>query len=1094
MYDCVRKQCFIMGIIFILCLLGFVAANEGGPPVITEHPSNVVARRNDPATLNCAASGASRIRWYRDGEEVTTSTQDPRSHRVLLPSGSLFFLRVTATRRDSDAGTYWCVASNSYGATRSRSATLTVAILADEFQAEPQSSVKARVGEPLVLPCQPPKGSPPPELTWLRDGQEVTNSSRISVLATGDLVISQVVEEDSAVYICRARNAAGSRESDPSQVIIMTPPWFEERPANVTVASGVAVELACRARGSPAPTVTWRRLDGKMPLGRAMIEDQRLVLDHVAAADSGVYVCEVESEAGIAAARATLTVVDAPQLTQKPQDVQVVSGERAKLSCVVNGDPEPLVLWRLPDADKTALLSAGQTSGRASVDESSHTLLLQDVTTDDSGAYHCWGISNGGGVTARAELTVVSAHPPPVVGVGPEDLKLVPGTIASFPCEAVSEAATPTITWWYRPAAHLPARQLTAEGDDARISLPTNGALILKDVRADDAGIYTCHITADTGSVEQAAILRIVDKPSLQEPFLLPAPPSKPRVVAVNETAVRLTWLPNSRVSESSSQSYTVEYWRQGWEEWRVAEALIPQETCVLGNLAPGYTYTFLVRAVNKKGSSFPSPWSDPVTTRSPRDPAFSEDQLRHVRRRLSRPAVTLDDAVITAPDSVLLTWEFLPSMDEAVEGVLVYTLSERGTVQVATVLGSSSSSHLLHDLTPNTHYTIFLVPFWRSVEGTPSNSHTVFMPEDVPSTAPSDVRVTQREEGSILITWSTLPVEQARGEVIGYQVTLTHNGTQTLETVQSPWLEARGLAPGRLYTVRVAAQTGAGLGPFTAPVLMDVGSADSQTQEDERDDDASVLYAPPQPAWLVYLLIPLVLLLSMGTLIYVRRLRGKSTPANPPHAPALYQDPSLYPAHHTVNMYGEQKLWRPSESDKESSLSSTRLLRPEQLVNEYAEPRIQRANETTEPYATTALLVAPSSPRMTHAAPWRHQSDDSGVQVNWAAFLPPPPACPPPRDFDMGDPVGATDFCGGVYRVVTPSSSQYDNMGGSEQYERPCDATSEHTYDIYTQVAPVDNRGGFLTFNTLQARDHRRARSESQPPVPGDPPQSNTH
>ncbi|XP_042864852.1 roundabout homolog 2-like [Penaeus japonicus] len=114
-----------MEVLLLICLLG-VAIAEGGPPVIKEHPSNVVARRNDPATLNCAASGASRIRWYRDGEEVTTSTQDPRSHRVLLPSGSLFFLRVATSKRDSDAGTYWCVASNSHGATRSHNATLTV--------------------------------------------------------------------------------------------------------------------------------------------------------------------------------------------------------------------------------------------------------------------------------------------------------------------------------------------------------------------------------------------------------------------------------------------------------------------------------------------------------------------------------------------------------------------------------------------------------------------------------------------------------------------------------------------------------------------------------------------------------------------------------------------------------------------------------------------------------------------------------------------------------------------------------------------------------------------------------------------------------
>ncbi|XP_047470913.1 protein sax-3-like [Penaeus chinensis] len=1073
----------------MLFVLAAATANEGGTPVIKEHPSNVVARRNDPATLNCAASGATRIRWYRDGEEVTTAAEDPRSHRVLLPSGSLFFLRVATSKRDSDAGTYWCVASNSHGATRSLNATLTVATLAYDFQSQADPVVRARVGDSLALPCRPPKGSPPPEVTWLRDSHEVSNSSRISVTQAGDLVISQAVEEDSASYVCRARNAAGARESTPTKLTIMTPPWFEERPANVTVASGVVVELACRARGSPTPTVTWRRLDGKMPLGRAMIEDQRLVLDHVAAADSGVYVCEVESEAGIAAARATLTVIDAPEFAQRPQDIQVVAGQSARLSCKVEGDPKPLLLWRLPTQDRTALLAAGQNSGHASVAEEGQTLLLGDVSTHDSGAYYCWGVSSGGGVSARSEVVVVAAYPPPVIGVGPQDLMVSPGGTATFPCEAVSEAASPSISWKYRPAAHLPARELSEGGNGGRVSLPANGALILKDVRADDAGIYSCRISADTGRVEQAAVLRVEDGTQDAAPFLLPAPPSKPRLMAVNQTAVHLSWLPNSQMGGGSDQTYTVEFWRQGWEEWRVADALISQESCVVGGLTPGHTYTFLVRAVDSRGASFPSPWSDPVTTRSPRDPSLTEDEVRHVRRRLSRPAVTLTDATVTAPDSVLLGWEFLALADEAVEGVLVYAVSDSGAVQVATVLGTSSSSHLMHELHPNSRYTFFVVPFWHSVEGTPSNSMSLRTPQDVPLVAPKDVRVKTREEGTVLITWSTLTPEEARGEVVGYQVSFNYNGSRTIETVANPWLEADGLMAGRLYAVRVAALTEVGAGPFTSPVLMDTGLSHNHPRRQNNDSNSpSVLYSPPQPAWLIYLLIPVVLLMSVATLFYVRHLRGKSATSNPSHTPSIYQDASLYSAHHSINMYSEQKLWRPSDYDKEINASSKKLLHPEY---EYAEPRVQKIHETTEPYATTALLA--SSPQGSgYRSPWIHQSDDSGVQVNWTEFLPPPPACPPPRDFNLGDlSRGRRSY---LEKGSPLSTSKYDNMDESEQYERPCDVAPTHCYAAYGPVPHTGNCGKFPTFNTLQALEYRRVRTEFRPLHQADPPRSNTH
>ena len=92
--------------------------------------------RNEPATLRCAVDGQPQpeVTWYRDGEAL-----EPRGHRLVLPDGALFFLRVTQGRsgggggggrnsnNNGDAGTYWCVARNAAGMARSRNATLTVA-------------------------------------------------------------------------------------------------------------------------------------------------------------------------------------------------------------------------------------------------------------------------------------------------------------------------------------------------------------------------------------------------------------------------------------------------------------------------------------------------------------------------------------------------------------------------------------------------------------------------------------------------------------------------------------------------------------------------------------------------------------------------------------------------------------------------------------------------------------------------------------------------------------------------------------------------------------------------------------------------------
>lgn len=103
---------------------------EDAPPRIVEHPSDLIVSKGEPATLNCKAEGrpTPMVEWYKDGERVETDREDPRSHRMLLPSGSLFFLRIVHGRRSKpDEGVYVCVARNYLGEAVSRNASLEVA-------------------------------------------------------------------------------------------------------------------------------------------------------------------------------------------------------------------------------------------------------------------------------------------------------------------------------------------------------------------------------------------------------------------------------------------------------------------------------------------------------------------------------------------------------------------------------------------------------------------------------------------------------------------------------------------------------------------------------------------------------------------------------------------------------------------------------------------------------------------------------------------------------------------------------------------------------------------------------------------------------
>ena len=491
------------------------------------------------------------------------------------------------------------------------------------------------------------------------------------------------------------------------------------------------MSLLCRAKGFPEPTVTWRRSDGKMPIGRThVINDKTLQLTELTAHDSGIYVCEAQNIAGVMSVKTYVTVVAAPELVQKPHDKQVIVGEDVELSCNVKGDPHPLLLWRLPDPDRSAVLAGGHSKGHTSVIDSGSSLIIEDTRPNDSGTYQCWGISTGGSVSSRADVFAVESFPPPLIGIGPRDQNVLPGTTITMSCEVSSEAATPIITWWYREASHMPANELIS---DNRISLPLNGALILKDVIESDAGIYTCRASSTTGTVEAASLLKVgeeLDKTNKR--IKLPAPPSKPRIISVNETSVELSWLPNSRMDGAKKLTYTVEYWRPGWQEWRIAEAQIKKESCIIKNLSPNVVYSFLIRAVSSNNQeSFPSPWSDLIRTSEPQDPSMTLEDIRQARRKLIKPAVTLLSATATSPEKVMLRWKMAPSSEGGVEGMLVYSHGQDGTIRSSTVLGSASSSHLVRGLSPNTRYTFFLVPFWRNVEGTPSNSYQESTPED---------------------------------------------------------------------------------------------------------------------------------------------------------------------------------------------------------------------------------------------------------------------------------------------------------------------------------------------------------------------------
>lgn len=110
----------ISSVVFI-----FAGVSCGKAPRIVEHPTNTTVGVHEPATLNCKSDGQPQpgTRWFRDGRPVDVASS---VRKALLPDGSLLFLEAAQGKRDSDSGTYWCIAFNTFGEAVSRKVNLVV--------------------------------------------------------------------------------------------------------------------------------------------------------------------------------------------------------------------------------------------------------------------------------------------------------------------------------------------------------------------------------------------------------------------------------------------------------------------------------------------------------------------------------------------------------------------------------------------------------------------------------------------------------------------------------------------------------------------------------------------------------------------------------------------------------------------------------------------------------------------------------------------------------------------------------------------------------------------------------------------------------
>ncbi|XP_036822867.1 obscurin isoform X8 [Oncorhynchus mykiss] len=184
-----------------------------------------------------------------------------------------------------------------------------------------------------------------------------------------------------------------------------------------------------------------------------------------------------------------------PDFDELLADCTVELGQTVKLACKVTGVPKPVVTWykdgHAVEADPHHIIIEDP--------DGSCTLILDNMTADDSGQYMCFATSTAGNASTLGKITV---QVPPRFVNKMRNAVFTVGEDAQFSC-TIQSAPSPKIRWFKE------GRLLTDQERYQTYSESRSGVLVLviKGPTERDLGHYECELSNRLGSARCAADL-----------------------------------------------------------------------------------------------------------------------------------------------------------------------------------------------------------------------------------------------------------------------------------------------------------------------------------------------------------------------------------------------------------------------------------------------------------------------------------------------------------------------------------------------------------------------------------------------------------
>nr|XP_023669556.1 Down syndrome cell adhesion molecule homolog [Paramormyrops kingsleyae] len=154
-----------------------------------------------------------------------------------------------------------------------------------------------------------------------------------------------------------------------------------------------------------------------------------------------------------------------------------------------------------------------------------------------------------------------------------------------LPCKAVGDPS-PSIKW-LKGSNGTPSPVLI----DGRRSVHSNGSFVIRTVKAEDSGYYSCVASNSWGSDEIMLHLQVQ------------VPPDQPRltVTKTTTTSITLSWIPGDN-GGSSIRGYILQYSEDNSEQWGSISISPSERSYRLENLKCGTWYKFTLTAQNGVG------------------------------------------------------------------------------------------------------------------------------------------------------------------------------------------------------------------------------------------------------------------------------------------------------------------------------------------------------------------------------------------------------------------------------------------------------------------------------------------------------------